>query len=192
MKGTDLYTSGFDIGYLRDLARNPNAVNPMGRSFLHDIAQDGDVATAELLYDAGADIDLPDIDGKRPLHEAAFSGQRDMAAFLLDCGADVNARTETLGHTPLALAVAAGFLKVSEDLIARGARLHPRDLISGYTPLHLAAGNGDLLMIGVLVKAGADPFARCFSGEQPVDTAQRLGQETAVRVLDKVMESRIL
>lgn len=191
MKPSIPFPTGQDaLSQLRGLTSQEQ--NPLGQSFLHEIAREGDTATAELLISSGADPNQSDFDGKTPLHEAAFSGHAQTVSFLLSAQAEINARTGPLGHTPLALAVAAGHRRVVQILLKAGADVQSRDLLCGATPLHIAAGNGDVLMIGILVKSGADPTAVCFKGEQPAKTAARLGHTAAAKVLQKVVMGRLM
>src|SRR6185503_5466599 len=78
---------------------------PLRHSFIHDLAREGDLLSAEVVFDVGGAIDQPNDEGRRPLHEAAFFGHLDMVRFLLEHGADINAPIHPFGHTALYLAV---------------------------------------------------------------------------------------
>ncbi|MGH7135533.1 MAG: acyltransferase family protein, partial [Pirellulales bacterium] len=60
----------------------------------------GDAAAAELLIDAGADVNAKNRDGSAPLHGAALFGRAEVVALLLKHGADANVRNQP-DRTPL-------------------------------------------------------------------------------------------
>ncbi len=105
----------------RDLAR---AWSPDGFTALHLAIFGGDAATAELLVEAGADIEAPSRSETarlvRPLHTAVFARQPALAVLLLDRGADPNAR-ESGGFTPLHTATENEEIEMIRLLLARGA-----------------------------------------------------------------------
>lgn len=65
----------------------------------------GQTTTAELLLEAGADVNGTNQDGSTPLHSAAFLGEVELAKLLLREGANVNARN-IRGERPLDSAAA--------------------------------------------------------------------------------------
>ena len=67
-------------------------------------ARTGCIECAELLLDAGADIDLADPYGVTPLIVAALNLQNDFAAYLVEKGADI-AQWDLYGRTPLYVAI---------------------------------------------------------------------------------------
>ena len=67
-------------------------------------ARTGCVECAELLLDAGADINLADPYGVTPLVVATLNLQNDFAAFLVGKGADIN-QWDLYGRTPLYVAI---------------------------------------------------------------------------------------
>jgi ankyrin repeat protein len=73
---------------------------------------------AQLLLDAGVDVNLKDGQGDTPLHHASADGRVEMVKFLIVHGADVNASNDT-GETPLKIAQR---LEVKDLLTAAGAR----------------------------------------------------------------------
>jgi len=94
-----------------------------------------------------------------PLYWAARDGSADMVEFLLDQGSDINT-TNSLGFSPLHVAVAKGKKDIITLLISRGASVATRECDMGFTPLHTAAGRGYLLFVQVLLGAGADLNAK--------------------------------
>ena len=85
-------------------------------------ALEGRTEIAEILIEAGADVNRKNKDGATPLHAAAFMGQLKIVKLLLDKGADVAAKTIN-GETPLDSAQAnwsftrsiANYLQISLD-----------------------------------------------------------------------------
>jgi ankyrin repeat protein len=65
------------------------------------------IATAELLLDAGANINAADAQGRRPIHGAALWGWNDFIKFVAEHGADVNA-ADNGGMTALDTAMGRG------------------------------------------------------------------------------------
>ncbi len=158
------------------------------QSFMHDLAREGDVLSAEVIFDADGALDLPDDLGRRPLHEAAFFGQIDMVKFLLDNGAQLDAPIHPFGHTALYLAVQQSRHDVVRCLIARGAQLTVADRLTGTGLLHIAASKGDTQMAGILIAAGIDVFQEDKKGVTARDTAAKTGHDDLAKTLLKVME----
>ncbi len=166
------------------------AESPFGlvrQSFMHDLAREGDVLSAEIVFDAGHDLDIPDEIGRRPLHEAAFFGHMDMVKFLIAGGASVDSPVLPFGDTPLYLAVQQGRHAVARELIKRGASLKTADKLLGTGLLHVAAARGDAIMAGILIAAGIDIFREDKKGMTARDVAARHHQPELERVLLKVM-----
>jgi uncharacterized protein len=72
--------------------------NVRGMSFgetpLHIVAVWGDVESARILLEAGAEIDVPGEHSYTPLHEAIAQGHEELVALLLERGADPYRITE--------------------------------------------------------------------------------------------------
>lgn len=192
---TDLLAYNFNLGttnYIRHINRQPepekHPFSPVGKSFMHELARDGDVLSAEVVADKGAEIDLPDDEGRRPLHEAAFFGHAGMVRFLVASGARVDAPVHPFGHTALWFAAAQGHYGIADWLIARGAGVHVTDALTGQGLLHLAAQRGDLRMTGMLIAAGIDVCAEDRRGMTARDYAARGNHALLESALLKVME----
>jgi ankyrin repeat protein len=130
-------------------------------------ARTGCIECAELLLDAGADINLPDPYGVTPLMVAALNLQNDFAAYLVEKGADI-AQWDLYGRTPLYVAIdmvdypppshgresghpTAGpmsGLKLAELLLERGA--NPNSQLKQWRPpfVRLARGQDNTLATG--------------------------------------------
>lgn len=191
---TDLIAYNFNIETTDFIAQLRAQANPSltGQSFMHELAREGDVLSAEVMLDKGATFDAPDEQGRRPLHEAAAKGHADMIGLLLAHGALLDAPIHPFGWTALYLAVQHGRLDAARLLLARGANAAVEDRLSGQGLLHVAARNGDTAMAGVLIAAGADIFREDSRGLTPRDHAARAGYRELERTLLKVMTHHAL
>jgi hypothetical protein len=68
-------------------------------------------------------------------------------------------------------------------LLARGATINSRNP-TGFTPVHHAAEGGAIDVLRILIAAGADVTIASNAGARPVDTARRIGNQTAVALLE--------
>jgi len=134
-----------------------NAAPGDGMTALHRAARAGNLAMAELLIGAGANVEARTrLGSHRPLHVASASGRSGVVAVLVAAGAEVNALTDT-GATPLHFAAASGSADAVAALLAGGADADPREPVWGQTPLMFAAAAGRTEAIEVLLEKGANP-----------------------------------
>lgn len=144
-------------------------------------AMDNDINLAELLLDAGADIDTPDVlataaagkdnfeflnflieqgadiesFGANALAEAVMYGNFAATKLLLRSGVDVN-EPDNDGYSPLQRAARHGFFKIVEFLVRAGANVNaPPSLTEGYTALHFAVEGKNVNLVRFLIQAGA-------------------------------------
>lgn len=187
---SDLIAYNFNLetsGFFSNLHESPPR-HLVGQSFLHELAREGDVLSAEVLINAGSNIDLPDDEGRRPLHEAAFFGRIEMVRLLAVSGALIDAPIHPFGYTALYYAVQQGHMDIVRFFLECGARLNVEDRLTGQGLLHIAAARGDVQMAGVLIAAGIDVFFEDKKGQTARDYAARAGNKTLESVLLKVME----
>jgi ankyrin repeat protein len=154
------------------------------------VAQQGDVETAKVLLDAGANVNDAAANGASALVIAVHSGHSKLAEFLLERGADPNAAGA--GYTALHAAILRGDRPAVDALLARGAnptlpiakgtpvRRASRDwsLNSswvGGTPFWLAARFVDVPMMKSLASSGADAKTGIADGTTPLIAAVSLG-----------------
>ena len=144
-----------------------------GNTALMFAARVGDLVSARLLVEAGADVDDEDASGASAAVFAAHSGFGDLVEFLLDEGADASAAGA--GFSALHMAIMRRDEAVVRALLAHGAdanarlenwtptrrasrdwHFHPS--LVGATPFWLAARFSQPGVMRLLVEHGADPL----------------------------------
>lgn len=108
--------------YIMEKGMSPNVMSWQRVRLLHDMAQKGEIAKAELLLKYGADIDP--VDGEyqsTPLGMAVRWGHTDMVEYLIKQGADLN-KAGASWATPLAWARAKEHVHIKKLLFDAGAR----------------------------------------------------------------------
>ncbi|XP_033745792.1 ankyrin repeat domain-containing protein 16-like isoform X2 [Pecten maximus] len=116
-----------------------------GDNLLHSAARQGHVHLLKFFHEAGADLELPNFDGKRPLHEATQAGHLDCVKYLLsqDVSVDCLKRAD---WTPLMLASTKQDLVVIQTLVNFGANPSLRNK-DGWNSFHLACREGFLPIV---------------------------------------------
>ena len=167
-------------------------------------ARQGDIESARLLLDAGADVNQTTEYGWTPLLTAVHNRYYRLAAFLLERGADPNIANKG-GWSPLYIAtdnrnIESGdyptrmpdldHLELIGLLLAGGADPNPRMTSStetrtifthqwlyepGATPFLRAAQSGDLTLLRLLLEHGADPALPTTNGTTPLMVASGIG-----------------
>jgi ankyrin repeat protein len=149
-------------------------------------AQQGDVQTAKVLLDGGANVNDVAANGASVLVVATHSGHAQLSSFLLERGADPNAAGA--GYTALHAAILRGEQPIVDALLAKGAdpnvpiekgtpvRRASRDwsLNSswiGGTPFWLSARFVDVPMMRSLAASGANAKVGLKDGTTPLIAA---------------------
>ena len=163
-------------------------------------AREGDVASAQLLLDAGADPNDRMADGTGALVLAAHSGNSLVAKLLLERGADPN--DNRVGYTALLAAVLRGDGDLVSALLSRGAnpnarlergttsRRYSKDYALdgqwvGATPFWLAARFAELGIMKTLAAAGADTKMVANDGATPLVSSLQAGTDSGPTVSDR-------
>ena len=181
------------VRQLHGTARN-GITSPAGAEFFDTggftpllfAARSGDVESARLLLDAGADIHETAADGNTPLVIAAMSGHGRLAEFLLERGADPDANAA--GYAALHAAVLRSDPELTKAILTYGAdadlqlvrgspvRRYTYDYVftakeKGATPFMLAARYLEPAITEILAEAGADPLSELDDGTTPLMAA---------------------
>jgi ankyrin repeat protein len=151
----------------------------LGRTALHEAAENGDVIVASHLLDGGADVNARSAEGRTPLHDAIEFGHADVVNLLLERGAEVDiCAAAILGRTervlellssdpalandrstqlsPLAWAAFGNQVETAALLIEKGARMDDGEL-------HCAAMAGHVQVGRLLIDKGAPVGEACGS-----------------------------
>lgn len=172
-----------NIAQLLQQGANANSVDMKGRPAIYWAIASGDKVSIEALIKAGADVNLPDFEGRwTPLMHAVYQASRDakhapIVGLLIEKGADVNAGPD--GYTPLHVAVNNGDEKTSApmvDLLLRNgananAEAQGAEGVPGITPLMDAAREGKIKLAKLLVKGGAKLDVKGPGGRTPSEIA---------------------
>lgn len=128
----------------------------LGKSPLIHAAERGHLVCAQLLIQAGADVNLRLLDHEcgTPLIHAVHHGDLEVVALLVEAGADLNAGG--LGSTPLLMAIDDGWLQGISFLVINGADVNWSEGFSGKTPLLFAVERGTLQCVELLLQLHAD------------------------------------
>ena len=153
---------------------DPDSPNPEGETALMLVVRTGQIDAAELLIDAGADVNAKERwAGQTALMWAGAQLQPEMVKLLLANGAEVDARSTVRqwtrkvsseprpkelaqgGLTPLMFAARTGCIECAELLLDAGADINLPDPY-GVTPLLVATLNLQNDFAAYLVEKGAD------------------------------------
>jgi N-acyl-D-amino-acid deacylase len=138
-----------------DAGITPNITDDEGTPALMLATLFADAAFVELLLKRGADPNRADAGGATPLMWAMPDSAK--ARLLIKYGANVNARSSTLGRTPLLIAAGSPVsVEVLALLLASGADLRATDA-AGFNALAVAMQSADLEVVRFLVDRGLDP-----------------------------------
>ena len=168
------------VSRLIDSGVSPNITDDEGVPALMLATLFSDAGCVELLLERGADPNQADAAGATPLMWAIPDIGK--ARLLIEHGANVNARSSTLGRTPLLIAAGhPGTVKLLELLLARRADLHARDA-ARFTALAIAMQSADIEVLRFLVDSGLDP-----KDEVPAGALRAVYQRHRPAVIDYLM-----
>ncbi len=140
------------------LAANAPAA-PDGSTPLEWAVFKGDVAQAQKLVAAGADVKAVNAYGVNALQLAADASNTELIRLLLKAGADPNSPNQD-GETALHLVARAGNVEAAKLLLKAGALVDPKESFGGQTPLMWATARRHPQMVALLADKGADVNAR--------------------------------
>ena len=151
---------------------------------MHEAVKNHALELLTLFLSKNGDIDKQDSEGNTSLHIAALSNDEKASAnirLLVDHGACLQA-TDTLGNSPLHLAVQHHAHSSTEELLKLQAEVNAQDFL-GHTPLHDAASSGNLYGITLLLQRGARSDILTDSNLLAYDLAIQNGHADAAKIL---------
>ncbi len=160
---------------------NERDTNRMQDFPLHTAAMTGQAEIAEILLDAGAEIDCGDVDLSTPLHDACIMRHLEVVNLLIEQGAGLNRRDMHAGYS-LSFAVSGGDTAIIRTVLDAGANLYYRGA-NGITLLHIAAIRGFEDLAEDLLAIHEDVNARTAVGMTPLAFAVERNQPGMIRFL---------
>ncbi|APR98104.1 ankyrin repeat domain-containing protein [Wolbachia endosymbiont of Folsomia candida] len=173
-----------DLQFVLNLRRGE-----FGSTLLHNPQSLFYTETLNLLLDAGADLNIQDIDGKTPLHIAAQYGYQESAKLLLRAGADPNIE-DIDGNTPFRLSIMSECLDIIQFFLENNETNinfpHER---TGETPIFDAIegkANGENIA-DIMIKSGKKVALNIknANGVTVLHRAASIGQRGAIQLLLK-------
>lgn len=148
-----------------------NVTDKLGRTPAWLASDAGHMAALSVLLAHGANVEIPDRDGRTCLQRACFHGHKEVIHIILkqEIRRQIDA-ADRWGGTAFFVACYAGQLKVVKMMISRGVA-PDTSCADGTTPLFAAAQNGWVAVVAVLVKAGADINKTRRGGFAPLHVA---------------------
>ena len=150
------------------------AADLTGKTALHYAASHWRAGQAEILLDAGADIDARDRDLCTPLHRAVMCAQQTMQ-FLITRGADIESQSAS-GKRPIHYAAESMMSEAVRMLARKGADVNCVDA-SGSTALHIAAASAYKYHVDFLIGFGAIVEATDAFERTPLHCAAEYGYD---------------
>jgi ankyrin repeat protein len=199
--GADVHARSAVWDQLENTAGNTNPIGnfrmPHGGSTpLLFAARQGDIETARVLVEAGADPNDTNAAGTSALVVAAHSGHGPLGIFLLEQGADPNATDA--GYAALHAAVLRSQVELVDALLAHGADVNAilehgtpgrrfsadyslRYQLIGANAFWLAARYGEVDILRLVASQGANPLAMPESGRSSLQAAMGITRGTETR-----------
>ena len=135
-------------------ALDVNAKCCFGESPLHGASRSGEVESARVLLDHGANTSAKSYNDYTPLHLAALYGHLNVVLLLLEDEVNLDAQNGN-NETPLSLASELGHSEIIQTLLDHGADMNMRTK-QGFTPYQIAAQYGHHIVAQRLLEAGAE------------------------------------
>eukprot|EP00039_Didymoeca_costata_P014863 m.245744 g.245744 ORF g.245744 m.245744 type:complete len:854 (-) comp16109_c3_seq10:48-2609(-) len=150
---------------------NVTCCPPYKATALYNAAQNGCLDCVKTLLARGANVNVRLTHGNTPLMAAAERGHVEVAKHLLSMKATINFR-DIHGRNAAILAIMGKHLNLFRMLISAGGRVNVK-LKDGSTVLHGAVKDGSSAIVGALLEAGADMYAKDKNEVSPLEMAQQ-------------------
>ena len=184
------------VALLVEKGADVNARDSDGFTALLHAINRNHVPTVEAIAKNGGNLELATPQGITPLTWAIGDGKFFAAKALIDFGAKVDSASGREGVTPLmtaatqippksrtsALTLGPPPNELAEAIIAKGANVNQTSK-EGVTALMVAAGHNNTAMIGLLLKAGANPELKNVDGLTAAQIAERAQFDNVVGAL---------
>ncbi|XP_013916465.1 PREDICTED: ankyrin repeat and death domain-containing protein 1B [Thamnophis sirtalis] len=138
---------------------------------------------ADLLLEAGSDINILNKHNVSALHVATQNGHTPLVRFLISRNIDLDAQSQK-NNSPLHLAITKNNLSVINSLIKANHNINCLNK-RHQTPLHLAADLGNVEIIETLLKAGCDFSMVDKQGKTALAVASRSNHALVVDMIIK-------
>jgi ankyrin repeat protein len=144
-----------------------------------------------LLQTKHARVDI-DVEGFYPIHFACLVGITEIVELLTSHSPAEISRLNSMGYSPLHIAVANDHLQTVLLLLKLGANVGAAGSQNRNTPLHVGMRSDDIRIAECLIAVdGALLTTRNFQNEVPLDIAVRYGNEIMTRFLRRVMNFEV-
>ncbi|WP_341817117.1 ankyrin repeat domain-containing protein [Wolbachia endosymbiont (group A) of Agelastica alni] len=120
---------------------------------MHDAVEQNNLSEVKELVRNGADINVRDINGRKPIHCAAQLGHNDIIEFFLSKKVSID-DTSNGDWTPLHYAARFGQLGTVKFLIGKGANINFKDRMDGKKPIHAAIMGGHKNVVEFFLSKG--------------------------------------
>jgi uncharacterized protein len=166
----------------KSLARGavPNSRNRLGKTSLYISIEKNRIDIAQILIEAGADVNLPSLEKATPLIAASYAGSLPFVDLLLQHGAK-HEPTDRLHKSALVYAAGMGHTAVVERLLQAGAPIDQAP-VDALTPLMWAAGQGHAETVKFLLAKGANKSLQDERGLSALQMAEQ-GSHAAIVAL---------
>jgi ankyrin repeat protein len=169
-----------DLETVKLLVPGPAFINARVESLqvsaIQQASQNGHLDVVRYLWQAKANIDLPDVNGCSPLQQACVVGYPDIVKFLLEKGARA-AHLNKINISPLSYASQNGHVEIVALLLDNGAQetIDAKSTDHGTTALRQASQNGWPAAVELLIHAKANLNVQDVGGCTPLFIASQNG-----------------
>jgi ankyrin repeat protein len=173
-----------DLSTLKELIKGHSGMlEAWGNRALQDSARLGKVDIVAALLDLGADINATPWYSSSPLEVACTYEQLAVVKLLLARGADTKPRPGN--YSPLVQASVNGCEDIVMALLAHGCGDidYADEHACHESALYLACYMGHAEVVGLLLRAGANPFRPCPDGLTPMQVAMEEENQEPVELL---------